>query len=190
MKNVLIINANPKPNSLNKSLAQAYAKVAQSNNEVQVVHIGELQFDANLQQGYEAIQPLEQDLQQLQSQLTWANHVVIVTPVWWGTVPAVFKGALDRALLPGFAFKYEAGKAFPKKLLAGKTSELIITLDTPAWWYKLVQGNVVYKHLKRTVLSFVGIKNKRTKFVGPVMNAKPASISKWHTQVQHLAAKV
>lgn len=190
MKNVLVLNANPKTESLNKSLATTYAKAAAAKNEVKTVHVGELEFDINLKQGYDEIQPLEQDLVNLQADLKWADHVVIVTPVWWGTVPAAFKGLLDRVLLPGFAFKYEDGKAFPKKLLAGKTSELIITMDTPAWWYKLVQGNVVYRHLKRTVLSFVGIKNKRTKIVGPVISANPESIDKWHDEVQALAGRV
>ncbi|WP_119395687.1 NAD(P)H-dependent oxidoreductase [Salinibius halmophilus] len=188
MKNILVLNANPKTDSLNKSLAATYAKAAQAKHHVQVMNIGELTFDSNLQQGYEKIQPLETDLVTLQTQLKWANHVVIITPVWWGTVPAVFKGALDRILLPGFAFKYEAGKLFPKKLLEGKTSELIITLDTPAWWYKLVQGNVVYRHLKRTVLGFVGIKNKRSKYFGPVISAKPKTIAQWHTEVERLGA--
>ena len=67
-------------------------------------------------------------------------------------MPAKFKGAIDRVFLPGFSFKYVEGKSIPKKLLKGRTSELLITLDT-AFWYKYIQG--------------FGIKNKPLAYFGP-----------------------
>lgn len=190
MKKVLIINANPKSKSLTKSLSQKYAEVAGKNHEVVNVNMGDLDFDIDLQEGYDVIQELETDLVQLQQHIKWAEHIVIFSPVWWGTVPAKFKGAIDRVFLPGFAFKYEEGKSIPKKLLAGKTSELIINLDTPVFWYKYFQGNVIYKHLKRTILDFSGIRNKRTSYFGPVISAEDTDIDKWHNKVSDLAVRV
>lgn len=49
-------------------------------------------------------QALEPCLQRCQESLLWAEHLIIVYPVWWGTMPALLKGWLDRVLLPGFAF--------------------------------------------------------------------------------------
>ncbi|WP_427978653.1 NAD(P)H-dependent oxidoreductase [Agarivorans sp.] len=190
MKKVLVINANPKTNSLTKSLSQQYVETAQKTHEVVLVHIGELDFDLNLQQGYESIQPLEADLIQLQQHIKWAEHIVIMSPVWWGSVPAKFKGAIDRVMLPGFAFKYSAGKSIPEKLLAGKTSEIIVNMDTPIFWYKIFQGNVIYKHLKYTILDFTGIKNKKTSYFGPVISAKQKDIEKWHNKVSKLASNI
>ncbi|WP_282175786.1 NAD(P)H-dependent oxidoreductase [Vibrio nereis] len=190
MKNVLVINANPKTNSLTKSLADKYRETVGSKHEVKVIHVGDLDFELDLHEGYNAIQELEPDLVNVQGQITWADHVVILSPVWWGTVPAKFKGLLDRTLLPGFAFQYEEGKAIPKKLLNGKTSEIIVMLDTPVFWYKYVQGNVIYKHLKKTVLDFSGIKNKRTTYFGPVISSKEKDIEQWHKKVTQLAANI
>lgn len=190
MKNVLVINANPKTNSLTKSLAQKYSETVGSKHEVRTIHVGDLDFELDLHEGYEAIQELEPDLSHAQEQINWADHIVILSPVWWGTVPAKFKGLIDRIFLPGFAFKYEEGKAIPKKLLKGKTSEIIVMLDTPVFWYKYFQGNVIYKHLKKTILDFSGIQNKRTTYFGPVISSKEKNIDEWHKIVTQLAANI
>ena len=190
MKKVLIINANPKTDSLTKSMAHVFAAVAMQQHEVIVTDIGDLVFDLDLQQGYDGIQELEMDLVTMQKRILWAEHIVILSPVWWGSFPAKFKGLIDRAFLPDFAFKYQPGKTIPKKLLAGKTSEIIINLDTPVFWYKFVQGNVIYKHLKRTILDFSGIKNRRSHYFGPVMSASPKDIKKWQQKIRKLASTI
>jgi len=179
MKNILVINANPKSNSLCKALASEYSKSASMNHNVKTIHISKMDFQLDLSEGYDKVQELEADLVEFQKSVNWAEHIVIVTPVWWGTVPAKFKGIIDRTFLSGFAFKYEKGKSIPKKLLKGKTSELIITLDTPTFWYKWFQGNPIVRHLKNTILDFSGIKNINTIFFGPVINSKDKQINNW-----------
>ncbi|MCM5509997.1 MULTISPECIES: NAD(P)H-dependent oxidoreductase [Vibrio] len=188
MKKILVINANPKSSSLCHALAEHYAESASVRHEVKTIHTGGMNFQPDLSEGYDKLMPLEADLIQFQEKISWADHIVIVTPVWWGTVPAKFKGIIDRTFLSGFAFKYEAGKTLPKKLLKGKTSELIITLDTPVFWYKWVQGNPIYHHLKRTILDFAGIKNLSTLFLGPVIHSKPENREKWVKKVQRRGA--
>ncbi len=190
MKNILVINANPKTKSLTRFLSVEYANAAKEKHEVIQIDIGEMQFDSNLSEGYDVIQELEPDLVHFQKSLQWADHIAIFTPVWWGTTPAAFKGLLDRTFLPGFAFKYTKGKQIPEKLLKGRTSELIINLDTPAWWYRFFQGNAVYKQLKITTLDLVGIKNKRSTYLGPVMSAKEPTIQKWLSKVERLGFSV
>lgn len=189
-KHVLIINANPKSKSFCRKLSDTYALEAQQNNEVKTIHIGELNFNINLNEGYDEIMPLEDDLIHFQQQLSWANHIVIISPVWWGSMPAKFKGLIDRTFLSGFAFKYEEGKMIPKKLLTGKTSELIVTLDTPPLWYKWVQGNVIYHQLKKTILEFSGIKHTSTQYFGPVISAKEKHVNNWLMRTRRLGAKV
>ena len=96
-----------------------------------MLRLGELVFDPVLHNGYSDIQALEPDLLSAQSDILWATHLVFVFPIWWGGIPALMKGFLDRIFLPGFAFKYRAGKTFPDKLLQGRTAHLLVTLDTP-----------------------------------------------------------
>lgn len=56
-------------------------------------------------------------------------------------MPARLKGLLDRTLLSGFAFQYVKGKAQPLRLLAGKTARLLLTMDSPVWYYRWWLGD-------------------------------------------------
>lgn len=187
MTKVLVINANPKASSLCQALADQYAAVVASKHHVEQINIGNLDFEISLDGGYDRVMPLEPDLVDFQQKILWAEHLVIVSPVWWGTIPAKFKGVLDRTFLPGFAFQYVEGKSTPEKLLKGRTSELIITLDSPPFWYRYIKGDVIYKQLKHAVLAFTGIKNTASTYFGPVISADPNKRQAWLKKVAQLA---
>ncbi|MFH0256898.1 NAD(P)H-dependent oxidoreductase [Vibrio rumoiensis] len=190
MKRVLVINANPKNQSFCKSLADNYALEAALTHEVKQLHVSDMKFDISLDQGYDSVATLEPDLLHFQELVLWSEHIVIITPVWWGTVPAKFKGLIDRVFLPNFAFKYVEGKVFPEKLLLGRNSELYITLDTPPFWYKYFKGNVIYKQLKTSILDFSGIKNRSTTYLGPVIGSSFETRQKWLSKVVKQAGKI
>ncbi|MDF2156132.1 NAD(P)H-dependent oxidoreductase [Vibrio sp. CAU 1672] len=190
MKKVLVINANPKSNSMCKSIAEHYTSIASGRHDVEQINIGDMNFEISLNEGYDIPISLEPDLLHFQKMIQWSEHVVIVSPVWWGTIPAKFKGAIDRTFLPDFAFKYVDGKATPEKLLQGRTSELIITLDSPPFWYKYVKGNVIYKQLKNSVLGFSGIKNRSSTYFGPVINSSINNRKVWFRKVAQLASNI
>ena len=190
MKKVLVINANPKSTSLCKSLAERYISVAKEHHTVEQINIGDLNFEISLDAGYDRVTALEPDLLEFQQKIQWSEHVVIISPVWWGTIPAKFKGVIDRTFLPGFSFKYVEGKSYPEKLLKGRTSELIITLDSPPLWYKYVKGNAIYKQLKHSILDFSGIKNISATYFGPVIHSKIDHRKDWLNKVAKLARKI
>ena len=190
MKKILVINANPKSHSMCKSIAEHYSHFAGLKHDLQNIEISDMNFELNLSEGYEKVIPLEPDLLSFQQMIQWCDHVVIISPVWWGNIPAKFKGAIDRTFLPGFAFKYLDGQKGLKKLLTGRTSELIFTLDTPPFWYKYMQGNLIYKQLKNSVLGFTGIKNISSTYFGPVLNSTENTREKWMEKVQKLASNV
>ncbi|MCR3985747.1 NAD(P)H-dependent oxidoreductase [Aeromonas caviae] len=155
--NLLVLNGNPKPDSLCHALAREYARSAEQRGaRVTLHHVGELAFAPDLHHGYDEAQPLEPDLQAVQQSLMEAHHLVIVAPVWWGHLPARLKGLLDRTLLPGFAFRYQPGKAYPEQLLAGKTARLLLTMDSPPWYYRWWQGAPLDRTLDKPVLGLCG----------------------------------
>ena len=107
---ILIINGHPDQESFNFALSKAYISGAKSNNaEVQVINIRELDFNPNLQYGYRKRTELEPDLLDAQEKIKWADHLVWIYPVWWGSLPAIMKGFIDRTFLPGFAFAKREG---------------------------------------------------------------------------------
>lgn len=188
-KRILVIDANPKQASFCDALAKSYSQSCKSDSEVHTLSLSAMRFDPDLTNGYEIEQPLEADLIDFQAQLQWAEHIVLFIPVWWGGLPAKFKGLIDRTFLPGFAFEYQPNKTIPDKLLKGRTAEIILTLDTPAWYYRFIQGNPVQKQLKHTILEFCGIKVISTTYLGPIIKSSPERRKKWLKQIAKKAMK-
>jgi putative NADPH-quinone reductase len=81
---------------------------------------------------------LEPDLLNAWETIQWADHLVWIHPVWWGGLPALMKGFIDRLFLPGLAYKYRENSLWWDKLLKGKTAHIITTIDQPGWYYRLV----------------------------------------------------
>lgn len=140
-KRILMIIGSPKSDSLCHSLAEAYALGARTEGHVvRQMRLSEMSFDPVLHEGYSQSQTLEPDLLEAQRQIHWAQHLVFVYPVWWGGLPAQLKGFFDRVLLPGFAFKYRSDSQRWDKLLSGRSADLLVTLDTPRWYFHWIYG--------------------------------------------------
>lgn len=120
-RKILIINGHPDKESLNHALAASYKEGAiQAGAEVQEIAIAELEFSPNLAFGYRKRTELEPDLLDAWDKIKWADHLVWIHPVWWGGLPAITKGFIDRLFLPGFAFQYRENSIWWDKLLKGK----------------------------------------------------------------------
>ncbi len=190
-KRVLVIAAHDSDGTFGSALAQAYADAArQAGHDVQLLALDRLAFDPILHHGYKVVQELEPDLKKAQELITWADHLVFAFPVWWGGVPALLKGFLERAMLPGFAFKYQEGKAFPAKLLVGRTAQLLVTMDTPPWYYRLVYRAPAIRQMKTTTLEFCGIAPVKTLTCGPILGSTAEKRAAWLAQARAVAARI
>lgn len=83
-------------------------------------------------------QPIERGIQAALELVAWAAHLVFVFPTWWGTMPALLKGFLDRVVMPGFAFEEREDDPGFTALLTGKSVHLPTTMDTPPWVYRWI----------------------------------------------------
>jgi len=153
---ILVVCGHPRPDSLCAALAQSYANGASGAGcTVEALDLAGLAFDADVTARSPAHQPLEPDLQRARDLIGWAQHLVLVFPNWWGTMPARLKGFLDRVLYPGFAFREEGGHYYG--LLAPRTAELLITMDVPPLVYRWIQGAPGAKAMSRATLGLCGI---------------------------------
>jgi len=188
-RNILVILGHPDKNSFCSSLAKAYINSARENDsEVRELQLGELKFDPILWNGYNKIQELEPDLAKAQELIQWSNHIVFVYPNWWGAMPALMKGFFDRVFLPGFAFKYRKGSV-PDKLLSGRTAHLMVTMDTPAWYYRWIYRRPGHNEMKRTILEFCGIKVVKISEFSPIHDSNQQQREKWIAIANELGSK-
>lgn len=188
-KRILLILGHPSGDSFCGAIADQYQQAAaRAGHDVRLLRLGELAFDPLLRSGYNGQQPLEADLLRAQQSIAWADHLALVFPVWWGGVPALLKGFLDRVFLPGFAFRYRQGSPFPEKLLKGRTAHLVATMDTPPWFFRWFQRMPALQQMRRTTLEFCGIRPTRTLLLGPIIQSRPERREGWLRQVQALAA--
>lgn len=153
---------------------------------VDVIDLSAINFDPILHDGYMKIQPLEPDLVTAQLKISKADHLVIIYPTWWGTMPAMLKGFFDRTFLSGFAFKISEKTKLPIGLLKGKTAQIITTMDSPPWFYHLVMRNLGIRLLKKMILSFCGIKVTHTKIIGPVFSSTLQQKEKWLNDLEKI----
>lgn len=186
-KRILLIQANPRSGSFCAALGAAYAQAARAaGHEVEQVQLAALQFAPDLPEAYETLPPLEPDLQRLQQQIRAADHLVWVYPVWWGSVPARLKGLLDRVLVPGFAFRYTAAQTWPERLLKGRSARLLVSLDTPGWYFRWLQGAPAHRMMKDAVLEFCGVAPVRISEFAPVIKSTPAQRERWLARAAEL----
>lgn len=171
------------------SLLDAYAAALPAVVQTTRIAVRDLAFDPNLRAGYSADQPWEPDLQDLAAALDACDHLVVAFPLWWGAEPAQLKGLLDRLLLPGWAFRYHKGDPMWDRLLAGRSADLIVTMDTPPWYLRLAYGDAVIKRWSRQVLGFVGFKPVRVFRFGPTRRGGAAkALPGWTRALEHAAA--
>jgi NAD(P)H dehydrogenase (quinone) len=188
-KNILIINGNPKDDSFCRSVALQYmAGAQQEGHAVRVLHIGEFEAARQSAPHPAAVSAMvaSEKVANAQSAVTWADHIVMVYPNWWGSLPAALKSWLDTVLTPGFAFRIDAKAGSIQALLKGKTARLFITMDTPRWVYRLLFGNGGVTIMRRAVLGFCGINPVKVAKMGPLYKADLTQRTRWLEQARTL----
>ncbi|MDV2445894.1 NADPH:quinone reductase [Elizabethkingia anophelis] len=191
MKRIAIINGHPYAASFNTGLVKAYKEgTLQTGADIQEINIADLEFNPNLESGYSKRTELEPDLLRAWEIIQWADHLVWIHPVWWGGLPAITKGFIDRLFLPGMAYKYRENSILWDKLLKGKTARIITTLDQPGWYYRLMYGRPSVNQLRKSTLQFCGISPVKVTYIGIIRNSPEASRKKWLQQVKELGLKL
>lgn len=191
-RRVLVLLGHPRGReSLNGALAAAYAEGARAAGwTVETVDVSAMDFDPDLRAPSPRAQRLEPDLETLRRALEAADHVALVYPTWWGTAPARLKGALDRTLLPGWAFREIEGGAGFEGLLAGRTAEILTTMDTPGFVYRWIYGAPGHRAMARATLGFCGIETTRITRFGVVKDADPETVARWIGRARALGLRL
>ncbi|MEX0161457.1 MULTISPECIES: NAD(P)H-dependent oxidoreductase [unclassified Microbacterium] len=184
MPSALIIDGHPDARSLTAELARRYAA---EHGDARILALRDLEFDPSLRFGYRQRMELEPDLIDAKRALAEAATVVVFTPLWWGSVPALLKGFFDRALLPQQEYRYSK-LGLPEGLLPARNGRLFLLADTP-WFLTPFTGLPAQTHVARGTLRFCGVRSVRTTRMLGVKDASPDRIASWLTRAESLGLR-
>jgi putative NADPH-quinone reductase len=188
-KKVLIIDGHPDAVAEHylHALSTAYRDGARAGGHtVRSIVVSELAFPVlRSKNDFETGSPASA-IRECQEALSWADHVVILFPLWLGSMPALLKAFFEQLLRPRFAFSPVTDGGCGKKLLIGKSARIIITMGMPALVYRWYFRGHALKALERNILGFCGIGPVRACVIGPVESMSQAGRGNWLARIQHL----
>lgn len=146
----VIIYAHPWTGSFNKAILDAITnKLETENKAYKVIDLHADEFnptmsveDLALYSRGKSADPLVEKYQEI---VKSATEVFFIFPIWWGTMPAILKGFLDKTLLVNFSHNYENGWT---PLLNIDRTLVITTSESPtakfsnAMEIELIQNNL------------------------------------------------
>lgn len=125
----LIIFSHPNPNSFNAAILGVVKEALDKKGikykvkDLYAMNWNPVLSASDFQQFIAGQKP--EDIAKEQADVSWADVLILVSPIWWFSVPAMLKGYIDRVMSQGFAYEYtESG---PNGLLKGKRAVIITT---------------------------------------------------------------
>ncbi|MFO1160710.1 MAG: NAD(P)H-dependent oxidoreductase [Reyranellaceae bacterium] len=190
-RNILILNGHPDPASkgLCHAVAEAYGEEASdAGHVVRRLDIAALQFGLLRSQAEFDQKADSPAIVGAQEALTWANHLVVIFPLWLGSMPALLKAFFEQTLRPGFAF-VDGSRGFPIGKLKGRSARVIVTMGMPAFIYRWYMRAHSLKSLERDILRFVGMAPVRSTVLGSIGRRSGPSIERALDDVRALARR-
>lgn len=125
-------------------------------------------------------------IKQAQEAIRWADHLVILYPLWIGSMPALLKAFFEQVFRPGFAFEYQESGRMAKKLLTGKSARIVVTMGMPAFVYRWFFFAHSLKSLERNILGFCGIGTIKASLIGSIEGMTEKQRAAWLDEMRGL----
>lgn len=185
---ITIIQGHPSPGGghLLHALADAYAQAAvQGGHEVRRIDVAGLDLPLlRTREEWESAE-VPAGVAACQRDIGWAEHLVILYPLWLGGMPAILKGFLEQVMRPGFAVPKQGGFG---GLLKGRSARIVVTMGMPVLMYRWWFGAHSLKSLERNILKFSGISPVRESLFGMV-EGKPERRKRWLDRMRDLGRR-
>ena len=188
-RRIVVIQGHPDPEGghLGHGLAESYAHAAEAaGHEVRRIEVARLKFPwLKSADEFEKRKP-PPDIARAQEALRWAQHIVIFFPLWLGTMPALLKAFLEQVFRPGFALDFGGSDRFPRRLLAGRSARIVVTMGMPGFIYRWYFSAHGLRGLEQSILEFSGVKPVRHTLIGMVGNPSPTRRAGWLAEMRRL----
>jgi putative NADPH-quinone reductase len=135
LRRLTIVQGHPDPNSrrLCDALADAHAEgTAAAGHEITRIEVAQLDFPILRTQEEFERSHLPETLVEERNGIVSAQHLVMIFPLWHGTMPALLKAFLEQVMRPGVALEYRK-HGFARGLLAGPSARIVVTMGMPVY---------------------------------------------------------
>jgi NAD(P)H dehydrogenase (quinone) len=156
---ILIIYSNHHGDNFNYRLVERLkSTITQSGDELVVRDLYKMNFDPVLRtRDFEMISagnPPE-DIRKEQELIKWADILLFIYPIWWGGMPAIVKGYIDRVFSWGFAYKSNGNGPYP--LLTDKKAILMNSFGQSRAEYEMGMFAAMNRVNSEGVFGFSGV---------------------------------
>lgn len=188
----LIVYGHPNSKSFNHAILEVFEQsLVEQAHEVKVRDLYALGFNPVLNgDDLEKAQRQEynNDVQQEQEMVRWADVITMISPIWWGGVTSILRGYIDRVFSSGFAYQYGADGL--QKLLIGKKVIFINTMGAPYEVYeKTGMLTSITQTLDECMSDFTGIQVLAHKYFGSVTSCSDEERLMMLEEIKELAAQ-
>ncbi|TGY89687.1 flavodoxin family protein [Marinicauda algicola] len=171
MTTITLINGHPDPDPGHfcAALCEAYRAAAEkAGHTVHRADIGALEFGFLLnQREFEAPPPA--DIERLQARIGDSDHLVLVYPLWLGTMPARLKAFLEHLGRANFFLDTGGDSSgWPAQKMKGRSARVVVTMGMPGLAYRLLFGGHSLKALEKGILGIAGFRPVRDTIFGLV----------------------
>lgn len=161
--NTLIIYTHPNHHSLSYAFLQEVIRGSSENRHISAIQVLDL-----YEEGFDPVLIFNEEkrrrdmhtdpaLAVYREQLSWADQIVLVYPIWWGRPPAMLMGYIDQMFASGFAYR-DKGGLLPEGLLKGKSVVCVSVMKGPTHYPLLWLGNAHKILMRKALFNFVGIR--------------------------------
>jgi len=169
----------PSPERFCAALTDAYAGGARrSGHEVRRFDLGSMDFPMlRSKEDFES-GPVAEDAARVQDAIRWANHIVIIHPMWMGNQPAMLRALFEQVFRYGFALTQPEDKK-SNQLLKGKSAHVVMTMGMTSFVYRWYFGAHGLRALEKSLLGFSGVAPIRHTLVGAVDEMSDRKRRRW-----------
>ncbi len=187
-RNITILYGHPDSSEkrLCYALAKAYQDAAQlTGHAVRRINLSDFDCSSILSEEDFNHGAVPKIINEAQEAIEWADHILLIFPLWMGSMPGKFKMFLEHIFRPGFALDYSK-KGFPGQLLKGKSADVVVTMGMPTVAYNGYYFSHGIRNLRRNILYFCGIKPVHLTYFGGVNSVKKKTLSRWMDKMHYL----
>ncbi|MCY7791591.1 NAD(P)H-dependent oxidoreductase [Bacillus haynesii] len=180
-----VIYAHPNPNSFNGAILNQVIKALEDGkHSYDVIDLYKDRFDPVLlfdEKKRRSDMKHDPETAEYRRIVKNADHLIFIYPLWWGGMPAIMKGFIDRVFAAGEAYTYQ-GK-LPKGLLKARTASVYYTADAPSWYLRFWRRDADWVTVKDVMLKFCGVRRVRRLLFAGVKDSTEEKRTQWLDRV-------